>query len=119
MLCAVPRTLPSTSTAAFVFGLLLVIGALLWVVGGRMSRSRVAPRALPPAPALAASWTRAILDSDEPLDVPARIDAIERLAMVGQPWCVESLNHALNEETDEDVRDAAERALIVIAARAN
>ena len=45
------------------------------------------------------------------------MDLIERLAIVAQPWCVDLLTLALKEETDTVVRDAAERALLVIGAR--
>lgn len=114
MRCVVPRTLPSSSTAALVFGVLLVLGVVLWIVGGRLSRGA------PVTSALAithVTWTRAILDTDERVDAEMRIDMIERLAMVGEPWCVAVLNDAIAQERDAAILDAAERALLVIAAR--
>jgi hypothetical protein len=94
----------SSSSAALVFGLLLVLGAILWVVGGRLAH---------------VTWTRSLVGSDERFDVAVRVDMIERLAMIGQLWCVATLEQAMREERDVSVRDAADRALLVIAARAN
>src|SRR5512146_518374 len=119
--CAVPRTLPSSNTAAFVFALMLVAGAALWVVGGRLSRLRATsaqPSTAPANMAVAAPWTRSVIESNESLDVATRVDMIERLAMVGQAWCVAVLQRALHDDRDASVRDAADRALLVISARA-
>lgn len=104
-----PRTLPSSSTAALVFSLLIVLGAALWVIGGRMQRSSKAASTL--------TWTHAVLESETPVDAPTRLDVIERLAMVGAPWCVAALESARAQERDRTLRDAADRALLVIAAR--
>lgn len=114
MRCVVPRTLPSSSTAAVFFGFLLVLGAIFWIAGGRLARraGKVAAIASPPV-----TWTRAIVDNDERVDAATRLDMIERLAIVGEPWCVTVLNDALAQERDETLRDAADRALLVIAAR--
>ena len=57
------------------------------------------------------------MSGHEALSWELRIDIIERLALVAQPWCVDLLARALQEEIDPAVRDAAERALLVIAAR--
>ena len=46
-----------------------------------------------------------------------RLDQIERLALVGQPWCVEQLEREFVTDRDVDVRNAAEDALVVIRAR--
>jgi len=51
------------------------------------------------------------------VDFETRIDQIERLAMVGQPWCVQQLQREFLDDADERVRNAAEDALLVIAAR--
>lgn len=52
-----------------------------------------------------------------PEDLEVRLDQIERLAMVGQPWCAEQLQREFLHDADERVRNAAEDALMVIAAR--
>ena len=62
-------------------------------------------------------WTHAVAETDEELDPAMRLDIIERLAMVGAPWCVDALNAAIRGERDEALRDAADRALLVIACR--
>lgn len=69
----------------------------------------------PLAPAL--PWTHAVAETDEELDPAMRLDIIERLAMVGAPWCTDALNAAVRDEPDEALRDAADRALLVIACR--
>lgn len=46
-----------------------------------------------------------------------RLDMIERLVMVGQPWCVDELRAMLNNDSDPAVRDAADAALLVIGSR--
>jgi hypothetical protein len=46
-----------------------------------------------------------------------RLDMIERLVMVGQPWCADELRAILNNDPDPAVRDAADAALLVIASR--
>ena len=69
----------------------------------------------PLAPAL--PWTHVVAETDEELDPAMRLDIIERLAMVGAPWCIDALNAAVRDERDESLRDAADRALLVIACR--
>ena len=46
-----------------------------------------------------------------------RLEMIERLAMVGQPWCVDELRKVIATDADPIVRTAAEDALLVIGAR--
>ena len=114
MRCAAPRTLPSTSSAFFVLALIFVLGAAVFVAGTLLTRRQKAPPV--PVP-VTITWTRELIPDD---DVPAadlRLDMIERLAIVGAPWCVETLKAALNEESDPLIHDAADRALLVIASR--
>ncbi len=49
--------------------------------------------------------------------VVVRIDQSERLALVGQPWCVEQLEREFLTDRAAEVRNAAEDALVVIRAR--
>jgi hypothetical protein len=51
------------------------------------------------------------LPDDAPLDVASRIDMVERLAIVGQPWCVDVLTTAAREEDDPRVSEAIAVAL--------
>lgn len=118
------------------FGLLFAFGVALFVVGGFIVRRE--PAIVRPAPegaegesprtkvfeALGAfesgslTWTRAFGDDERgSLDVSTRVDMIERLAMIGEPWCVDTLRIALAEERNTDVHTAAENALIVIKSR--
>ncbi len=113
--CAAPRTLLSSNPALGIFAALFLLGALFFAAGTWLARrERVAPVSLPVAPI---TWTQAVANSDETFAPQLRLDMIERLAMVGQEWCVEVLQRARIEETDPAIADAIERALIVIGAR--
>jgi hypothetical protein len=50
-------------------------------------------------------------------DLDVQIDYVERLAMVGQPWCIDELEALRASAFDPRVRDAAEAALLVILSR--
>ncbi len=101
--------MPSTSNNHFgIFILaLFLLGAILFVVGTLLRRETAPPLALAEAPSPEAE-----------LDLELRIDRVERLAIVGQPWCVEELNEIRSDDPDATVREAADAALLVIAARA-
>jgi hypothetical protein len=62
-------------------------------------------------------WTAKVAGTDDVLAPELRVDMIERLAMIGEPWCAELLERARDSDPDVVVRDAADNALIVIAAR--
>ncbi len=64
------------------------------------------------------AWARELGGSNGPVDEPTRMDMIERLAIVGQPWCVQALVQARAEDDDAQIREAADAALLVIGARA-
>ena len=107
------RTLLSSSALANVLLAVFIVGALVFVLGTMLSRERQA-RAIEAQPA-APPETKA-----EPvLDVTARMDLVERLVMVGQPWCIEQLDTLRREDPDESVREAADAALMVIGSRAD
>jgi hypothetical protein len=58
------------------------------------------------------TWMEAAgIDESELCDAVARIELVERLALVGQPWCVELLHTALRDERDRFVRTAIKTAL--------
>ena len=46
-----------------------------------------------------------------------RLDYVERLALVGQPWCVAELETLRASDPDPHVREAADAAIIVIGSR--
>lgn len=73
----------------------------------------IAPAAVVAAPA-PITWTAAVTGSDDQLDVETRIDIIERLALVGEPWCMEVLRDAVQLDPSEEVRATA-KAVIIIA----
>jgi hypothetical protein len=114
----VRRTLASTSPALFFFAVLFAVGALLFVSGTWILRARAtASRAhVEPEKRIELRWTQGFAPA-EALSLDDRIDMIERLAMVGAPWCVETLELALREERNAYAREAAENALLIIRAR--
>lgn len=117
MRCAAPLTLPSSNPALEIFAALFLIGAALFAAGTWLTRRQL-PQTVPnEPPAAAITWTRAVSGTDDSLPWELRLDLIERLAIVGQPWCADTLTRALAEETDPVVLDAADRALLVILAR--
>jgi hypothetical protein len=93
----------SSNPALTLLVVVFIAGALLFALGTFMIR-REAQAQTP------------IAEADPVLDIETRIDHIERLAMVAQPWCIAELRALLSDE-DERVRNAAEDALLMIAAR--
>jgi hypothetical protein len=106
----VQRALLSNNSLAVFLLAVFIIGAILFVAGTMVTRQSQA-RALDAEPPAGRS------EGESLLDVAGRIDLIERLVMVGQPWCVEQLDTIRREDPDESVREAAEAALTVIGAR--
>ncbi len=80
---------------------LFVVGAILFAIGTLLVRRERAAREKPPS-------TRTQED---------RLDTIERLLIVGQPWCIDELRAIRDKDADPAVREAAEAALLVIASR--
>jgi len=103
MRCAAPPALLSNSPGLLALVVVFITGGLLFALGTFMVRREA--RAQTP------------VVEQTVVDLDARLDAIERLAMVGQPWCVEQLEREFLSDSDERVRNAAEDALLVIAAR--
>ncbi|HEY5340325.1 MAG TPA: hypothetical protein VIK27_04795 [Candidatus Aquilonibacter sp.] len=97
--------------------IVFAIGALFFTLGTAMVRRGSA--ALPAAPIneSAAPWTAELAGTGDLLHVSLRVDMIERLAMLGEPWCAAMLQRARLEDDDATVRDAADAALLVIGAR--
>lgn len=57
------------------------------------------------------TWTRIFDDEAETPDVATRLDMIERMAMLHEPWCLEALRIAAREERHRDLKRAARKAL--------
>ena len=93
-----------TASPYFILLVLLIIGVALYGVGTILVRSANKQPDAAPSPSL--QWTREFFDSDEALDAVTRIDMIERLAFIGEPWCVEILTAASVQEHDPSVRAA-------------
>jgi hypothetical protein len=60
-------------------------------------------------------WAQSLgAPENEPLDVNERLEMVERLAMLGEPWCLDALRSAAHEERDPKVSDAIAAALRTI-----
>ena len=115
MRCAVPRTLFTNNPALAILAVVFLIGAALFTLGSIVaSRARGTLQTETSSPF---AWTRGITEGNEVLSWEMRLDLIDRLAIVGAPWCADALRAALDEETDARVREPAERALLVIECR--
>jgi hypothetical protein len=79
---------------------LFVLGAISYALGTLMLRRE-----------------RRLQEEPLVLNQEDRLDMIERLVMVGRPWCVDELRTILNNDPDQAVRDAADAALLVIGSR--
>jgi hypothetical protein len=77
----------------------IVAGIVVTIVRGRIEES---------------DWTAGLdLPAETPRDAAARIEIVQRLALVGEPWCLEVLRHAQRSERDEAVLRAIAAALKV------
>lgn len=103
------RTLLSSNALTLTLVAVFIIGAILFVIGTMIARERQA-HTIEAKPVNESQ-------AEPKLDVAARMDMVERLAMVGQPWCVDQLDKIRREDPDESVREAADAALMVIGAR--
>lgn len=100
--CAPPRTLPSNSLL-LVFGVAFAIGAIVFAIGTSLLRAQRRDVSTEP------SWTRAVAQ-DAVLTPDERIDLIERLAIVAQPWCWDLIARAVGADSDARVRRVAKRS---------
>jgi hypothetical protein len=117
----------SNNPALFVLAVVFTVGAVMFAAGSVLiRRTREAPgetiQMLEPMQAvtriaITPAWTAELTGSEELVEPDLRIDMVERLAMIGQTWCITTLEHARSHDPDELVRDAADNALLVIAAR--
>lgn len=90
------------SNPGFTLALVFLIGVALYAIGVALPGRIQAP----PAP-----WPLRLDDSAVELDKEAKIGLIERLGLVGLPWCEEILLQAETEENDAAVRRAIAFAL--------
>lgn len=98
--CAAPRTLPSINPA-LALAVVFVLGLVLFALG----------MALPAKQSAYIPWTQRVDDSALNLDDRSRIELIERLGIIGAPWCETILVQARNEESDPLIQRAITSAL--------
>lgn len=95
-LCARLPELPSTSFDIAV-AVAFAVGLLLFGISTAMLRK----------PAVAnPSWPQLIDESLVSADRQLRLDIIERLSIVAQPWCEDVLRQAIEQEDDAVVKNA-------------
>jgi hypothetical protein len=118
---AAPPRLHSNNSVALLLAGVFALGAALFLIGTAMVR-RPTPVPEPfeiveePVPVLA-PWTAELAGTNDDVALEVRLDMVERLAMLDEPWCVALLKRARAEDLDASIRDAADDALLVIAAR--
>ncbi|HTU82650.1 MAG TPA: hypothetical protein VMF61_11005 [Candidatus Acidoferrales bacterium] len=67
------------------------------------------PVVVEPAPL---QWVKSIgVTEEHPIDAELRVDMIERLGLLGEPWCEDALRAASHEERDPHVSEAIAAAL--------
>lgn len=90
-------------------------GAVLYAAGKIYSHARsLAPNGGGTQP----TWIEAAgVKKGDSCDAAARIELVERLAFVGQPWCVEVLQSAQHDERDPSVCAAIKAAQAQLSRR--
>ena len=101
--CARLPELPSTNFDIAV-AVAFAIGLLLFGISTAMLRK-------PPAAPTFPKWPQLIDESLVAADRQLRLDIIERLSIVAQPWCEDVLRQAIEQEDDAVVKSAAISAL--------
>lgn len=107
---------------ALIVTAVLVVGTMWLLERFRDHRAQVEwdrrnaePEARPPEavePPIAVKWARSAgFPDDQLLDVEQRLEIVERLVMVGDDWCLETLREASREEREPRIRDAIAAAL--------
>lgn len=90
------------SNPPLTLALVFLIGAALYAIGLALPGRVLAPQV---------PWTQRIDDSAVDLDANAKIELIERLGLIGAPWCEEILKQADTEEDEPTIRRAIAFAL--------
>lgn len=86
------------------------MGLLLFGISSSMlrtAREQNPPESKRPAP----DWPKLVDESLAGANRQLRMDLVERLSIVGEPWCADVLRQALKEEDDIGVRSAISVAL--------
>ena len=86
-----------------------VVGLLLFGIGTSMMRSLRVQN----GNGNIASWPRLVDESLADADPRLRLDIVERLSIVGEPWCVDILRQAFKDENDAGVKEAISSVLAV------
>lgn len=86
-----------------------IVGVLLFGISTSMLRSSRDESA--PVIATAPAWPQLVDDSLTGAGRQLRLDMVERLSIIGEPWCVDVLRAAMAQERDATVRSAITDAL--------
>ena len=110
--CARPPTLPSTSVGSWnaLIAVGFAAGLALFVAGSVMLRS-YNRQSTEKERGAKITWPQLVDENLRRADKSLRLDMIDRLSYVPGEWSRSVLERALEEETDETIREAIERAL--------
>jgi hypothetical protein len=84
-----------------------VVGLLLYGIGTSMLRSLRVHN----GDRKGVTWPQLVDESLTSANSDLRLDLVERLGIIGQPWCDDILRQAVQQESDSKVREAILRAL--------
>jgi hypothetical protein len=84
-----------------------VVGLLLYGIGTSMMRSMRAQT----GNGKTSAWTQLVDESLKDADPQLRLDIVDRLSIIGEPWCVDVLRQAFKDENDAGVKAAISSAL--------
>jgi hypothetical protein len=84
-----------------------VVGLLLYGIGTSMLRSLRVQN----GDRKTVTWPRLVDESLTNANRNLRLDLVERLSIIGQPWCADILRQALEEESDGSIKAAITNAL--------
>jgi hypothetical protein len=85
----------------------LVIGLLLYGIGTSMLRSMRTQT----GNGKTSAWTQLVDESLKDADPQLRLDIVERLSIIGEPWCTDILRQAFKDENDAGVKAAISASL--------
>jgi hypothetical protein len=84
-----------------------VVGLLLYGIGTSMLRSQRAQN----GNIKSVTWPRLVDESLTQADTQLRMDIVERLGIIGEPWCADILRQAIEQEDDAGVKSAISSTL--------
>ena len=86
---------------------MVAVAALILAIAGMYARARAHHEAHTTIP----DWPKTLgFDDGVPFDAAARVELVERLTIIAEPWCLDALREAMKEEKHPQVRKALNEA---------